>query len=376
MIYQELKRRLFTKYVLFSIIGIFLLTAGLNAILIGENKNSPEVLKEEAVYSGKMTEDKLWLGLKKVRDENSNEIRYQSLVTFVEGLVRVYPGVLYYENRIEDFPDAYAKNFYECWRKKSIALIEKIPKKDQSKALKEINKVKTPFVKYPGYYLWNAGIDNLKVIYLVIIFMITFFAAATYSDSIEDGSMEIIYATKLGKRMMVVRLMPVMIYGLLLTLVATLSTVAIIGLATGLQALKSSLKVFALFSIGNFTLGDVILLMFVSEFLGVLALTTIMGWISYKTAKTNLATSIGIAINIFYIIMALFINIPWRFSQFVLNALPMASSQVINEVSGFHFDMYLWRPYAVMVSMVVVFIAFGMLLHYAIYSNGHKYNRK
>lgn len=39
--------------------------------------------------------------------------------------------------------------------------------------------------------------------------------------------------------------------------------------------------------------------MFVSELLGILALTTVMGWISYKTAKTNLAISIGIGINIF-----------------------------------------------------------------------------
>jgi hypothetical protein len=367
MIYQELKRRLFTKYVIFSIIGILLLSVGLSAALIGGEKNLPEVLKEEAVYSGEMTEVKLWLGLNKVRDEKSNEIRYETLVTFIEGLVKVYPGVLYCENRIKDFPDDYAKNFYSCWRKKSIALIEKNSKKDQAKALKELNKVKTPFVQYPGCYFWNLGIDNLKVLYLIILFMVTFFAAATYSDSMEDGSMEIIYATKMGKRMMAVRLLPVMIYGLLLTLVATLGTVSILGSVTGLQALKSSLKVFALFSIGDFTLGDGILLMFVSELLGVLALTTIMGWISHKTANTSLTTAIGIAINIFYIIMALFINIPWRFSQFILNAFPMASSQVIREVPGFRFDMSLWRPYAVMVSMIMVFIAFGILLSHAIY---------
>jgi len=366
MIYQELKRRLFTKYVLFSIIGIFLLTAGLNVLLIVGHKNIPEVLKEEAIYSGEMTEDKLWLGLKEVRDEKSTEIRYQPLVDLIEDLVTVHPEVLYGENRIEDFPDDYAQNFYKCWRKKSIALIAKIPEKGQGKALEELDKVKTPFVNYPGYYFWNLGIDNLKVIYLIILFMVTFFAAATYSDSMENGSMEIIYATKQGKRMMAVRLLPVMIYGLMLILAATLSIVSVIGSVTGLQTLKSSLKVFALFSIGNFTLGEGILLMFVSELLGVLALTTIMGWISYKTANTNLTTAIGISINIFYIIMALFIKIPWRFFQYILNALPLASSQVIDEVVGFHFDMSLWRPYTVMVSMVVMFIVFGMLLNHVI----------
>ncbi|MCS4480995.1 hypothetical protein JQ035_15185 [Clostridium botulinum] len=38
MVYQELKRRLFTRYVLFSIIAILFITVGLSAILIGEEK--------------------------------------------------------------------------------------------------------------------------------------------------------------------------------------------------------------------------------------------------------------------------------------------------------------------------------------------------
>lgn len=369
MVYQELKRRLFTRYVLFSIIAILFITVGLSAILIGEEKNLSKELKEEAVYSGEMTEDKLWLALKEVRDKKSDEIKYKPAETLMIGLVKSYPGILYNENRIEDFPDTYAKNFYNCWRKKSRAIIEKIPESNRKKALEELQKVKTPFFKYPGYYLWNLAIDNLKSIYLVIIFMVTFFAAATYSDSLEDRSMEIIYATKLGKRMMLVRLLPVMIYGLLLILAATLGAVLILGSATGLQALKSSLKVFALFSIGNFTLVEGILLMFVSELLGILALTTVMGWISYKTAKTNLAISIGIGINIFYIIFDSFIKMPGKLSQVILNAFPIASSQVISQVSGFHFDIGIWRPYEVMISMVLVFIIFGMLLSHGIYKD-------
>ncbi|MBU3075870.1 hypothetical protein [Clostridium estertheticum] len=366
MIYQELKRRLFTRYVAFSIIGILLLTAGLSAILIGGDKVLPNVLKEEAVYSGQMTEDKLWLGLEKVQNEKSDEIKYKPLIAFISRLVYSYPGILYNENKLNEFPDYYAKNFYKCWEKKSTALIEKIPKNNQAKALEELDKVKTPFYQYEGYYLWTEGFNILKVLYLIIIFMVTFFASSTYSDSMEDGSMQIMDSTVYGKKMMGIRLLPVMIYGLILTLAATLCIVLILGSVTGLLTLKSSLKVFALFSIGNFTLGSGILLMFACELLGVLSLTTIMGWISYKTASTSLATSIGIGINMFYIIMALFIELPWKFSQFILNALPLASSQIINEVSGFQFDMGIWRPYAVMVSMVLVFIVFGMLLSHAV----------
>lgn len=366
MIYQELKRRLFTRYVFFSIIGLLLLTGVLNLRTIAINENLHEVIKEESVYAGEMTEDKLWLGLEKVRDEKSDEIKYNPLIAFISRLVYSHPGVLYNEDKLTEFPDYYAKNFYACWEKKSTALIEKIPKNNQAKALEELDKVKTPFYQYEGYYLWTESFNILKVLYLIIIFMVTFFAASTYSDSMEDGSMEIMHATVFGKRMMGIRLLPVMIYGLLLTLAATLCSVLILGSATGLQTLKSSLKVFALFSIGNATLGSGILLMFACELLGVLSLTTIMGWISYKTASTSLATSIGIGINIFYIIMALFIKLPWKFFQFILNALPLASSQIINEVSGFQFDMGIWRPYAVMVSMVLVFTIFGMLLSHAV----------
>ncbi|WP_050607550.1 hypothetical protein [Clostridium niameyense] len=371
MLYEELKRGLFTKYMLLSIVGIFILTFSLNSMIIEKNKNLPKVLKEEATYCGEMTEDKLYLGLKKVRDEKSKDVKYTPLITFIDGLVCDHVGVLYYENRIEDYPDKYAKNFYKCWREKFIVLINKIPKENRTKAIKELDKVKTPFVKYQGSYFWNLAIGNLKLIYIIIMFMTTFFAASIYSDSIEDGSMEIIQATRLGKKTMIMRLITVIIYGLLITLVATLSTILVIGSVTGLKPLKSSLKVFSLFSLTNFTLWHGIFLMFVSEFLGILAITTIMSLISYKVGKTDLSIAIGIGINVFYII-ALFIKMPWKFSQIILNMFPMAASQVINEVTGFNFDMGIWRPYAVMASMVFVFSVFGALLTYMIY--GKKYN--
>ncbi|MEF2111949.1 hypothetical protein [Clostridium frigoriphilum] len=46
--------------------------------------------------------------------------------------------------------------------------------------------------------------------------------------------------------------------------------------------------------------------------------------------------------------------------------MPLVSSKIINEVSGFQFDMGIWRPYAVMVSMVLVLIVFGMLLSHVV----------
>lgn len=122
MIYQELKRSLFTRYVFFSIIGLLLLTCVLNLRIIAINENLYEVIKEESVYAGEMAEDKLWLGLEKVRDEKSDEIKYKPLIVFISRLVYSHTGILYNEDKLTEFPDYYAKKFYECWKKNLLHL--------------------------------------------------------------------------------------------------------------------------------------------------------------------------------------------------------------------------------------------------------------
>lgn len=362
MFFHELKRRLFTKFTLFSIIAILLLTIILNVIIIKDDPAIHQRIQEEAIYCGEITEDNLLLALKKVRDEKSPEAKYVPLMDFLIRFIKDYPGLLYYKNRVQDYPDFYADQYYDCLQKKSAALIEKTASRYKEKAMKELSKVKTPFVYYAGYFPWVLSIDNLQVVYMLILFLVTFFGASTYSDSIEDGSMAIIASTRHYKKMMTLRLLPIVIYGLILTLTATLSTILVLGSITGLKALKSSFKVYALFSIGNFTLGQGILLMFLSEILGVLALSTITGFISYKIRKTNLAASIGIAINVIYFILNSSSNSSPQFIQNIINILPLASSQVINYVSGYQFNMGIWRPYAVIVDMLVLFISFGILL--------------
>lgn len=365
MIYEELKKKLFTKYVLFSIIGIIILTIGLNVLMVGKDKKLKETMKQEAIYCGKITEDKLWMALKKVRDEKSKETKYQPLISFIYGLTQCYRGTMYSETRIEEFKDEYAKNFYKCWEKKSLAIIEKIPKENQEKAVKELNKVKTPFVKFQRSYFWSLGMDNLQVNYLIIIFMVMFFASTIYSESIEDGSMEIILTTKFGKKSMALRILPVIIYGLLLTLTSTIVTMIFLGSITGFETLKSSLRVISLFAIGNFTLKDGMFLMFVSEVLGIMASSVIMSWVSLKTGKTKIAISIGVAINILYIIN-LVIKIPGRIFKIIFHMFPLASSQIIYDFPGFRFDFGIWRPYIIMINMAVMFALFSVFLIHAI----------
>lgn len=355
MILLEMKRRLCTKYVLFSILGVLVITVGLNLIIVSDVKDITPSLQEEAIYEGDIVEENLLLALKKVRDEKLEDRRYTSQVCIIGDLVNSYPGVLYTENKVEDYPDEYAAEFYQCWRNKFEFLIKrKLPIKKQQTALTKLNEVKIPFARYPGYYLYYTALDNIQVIFIIIIFLVTFFASGTYSDSFEDESMEIIRTTKSYRRNMRIRIIPVIFYGILLTLIATLGTVVMISSVVGFKALRSSFKMISLFSFGNLTIGQAIMLMMLSEVIGILALSTLMGYFSFKTRKTTTAIGIGVSLSIFYMIGSKIVSLPAM--KCLLNAIPMASSYVLPNMYGFSIDFGIWEPYSIILENMMVFI--------------------
>lgn len=367
MFLLEMKRRLFTKYVLFSVMGILIITIGLNFIIVNDIKDISPNLQEEALYEGDITEENLFIALKKVRDEKSEVRHYKSQVWIISGLVNNYPGILYTESKIGDYPDEYATEFYNCWRNKFQALLKKLPTSQQQTALTKLNEVKTPFEQYPGYCIYSNAIDNIQILFMIILFLVTFFASGTYSDSFEDESIEIIRATKSYKKNMVIRILPVIFYGVLLTLIATLGTVGIISSTVGLKVLKSSFKMIALFSFGNFSIGQAIVVMVLAEILGILALSTLMGYISLKTKKTTIAIASGVSLSIFYMIASKFISLPTNFIKFLLNSIPMASSQIPLTMAGFSLDFGIWEPYAIMLKVSIVFILASIALGTMIY---------
>ncbi len=56
MILLEMKRRLYTKNVLFSILGILIITIGLNFITVNDEKDFIYNLKQKVSYEGDITE--------------------------------------------------------------------------------------------------------------------------------------------------------------------------------------------------------------------------------------------------------------------------------------------------------------------------------
>lgn len=357
MLFVEMKRRLYTKYVLFSILGILIVTIGLNLFIISDSKYISDNLEEEAVYEGEIKEDNLLRALIKVRDEKSDEIRYLSQVSVINSLVNTYPGVLYTENKVQDYPDQLAKDFYKSWGNKFEALIElRLPVSVQEAALEKINEVETPFVKYPGYYLYFTGLENIQIIFMIILFLVIFFASGTYSNSFEDESMEIIKATKGYRKNMFIRILPPIFFGIVLILICTLVTVGMISSIIGLKPLQSSFKMISLFSFGNFSIGQSILIMMLSELLGVITLSVLMGYISLKTKETTKSIIFGVSFSILYMIGSRVVSSSTGIIQGLFNLIPIASSNMLNALRYFSFPFGIWEPYIIIIGSLIVFV--------------------
>lgn len=363
MLLAEMKRRLNTRYVLFSILGLLVITIGLNFLILKGSQEITEDLKEEAVYEGKLTEEDLLASLIKVRDEGSDEIRYQTQVSVINSMVNIYPGIEYSESKIQDYPNKFAENFYSSWKNKFETLIEmKLPEKDQEVALKKLNEVKIPFTIYPGYYYFFTILENIQIIFMFILLLVMFFASGTYADSFEDGSIEIIQATKGYKKSMFIKILPSIFYGITLTLIGTLITIGMVSSVIGTKALKNSFKMISLFSFGNFSIGQVILIMFVSEIIGVLSLSALMGYISLKTKETTKSIVFGIIFTILYLIGSRSVSPSANIIAMLFNLIPIASSQILKALSAFTFHLGIWQPYVVLLESLAIFIISAVAL--------------
>ncbi|MBN3417083.1 hypothetical protein [Clostridium botulinum] len=65
------------------------------------------------------------------------------------------------------------------------------------------------------------------------------------------------------------------------------------------SSLKSSFKMISLFSFGNFSIGQAIMIVVVAEIIEILALSTLMGYISLRTKKTTTAIASGVSLSTF-----------------------------------------------------------------------------
>lgn len=223
-----------------------------------------------------------------------------------------------------------------------------------------------------GFISYNfKSVKQLFDLYiLLVVIHLIVFASGTYSESFENGSMEIIRTTKVYKKNMLIRILPVILYGIFLTLIATFVTIGMTSSVIGFKALKSSFKMISLFSFGNFSIGQGIMIMVLAEIIGILALATLMGYVSFKTKKTTVAIGMGVSLSVFYMIGSRFVLSSASFMRYLLDAIPMASSNVLQSMYGFSISLGNWEPYTIILEISIVFILSTIALVVGI--NKHK----
>ena len=105
------------------------------------------------------------------------------------------------------------------------------------------------------------------------------------------------------------------------------------------------------------------MIMMLAEIIGIFALSTLMGYFSFKTKKTTTAIGIGVSMNVFFMIGSRLVPSSASFMQYLLNAIPIASSYVLPSMNGFSFYFGIWGPYAVILEISAVsLVALGQLL--------------
>ena len=104
------------------------------------------------------------------------------------------------------------------------------------------------------------------------------------------------------------------------------------------------------------------MVMVLAEILGILALSTLMGYISLKTKKTTIAIASDVNLSIFYMIASKFASLSTNYLKFSLNSIPMANSQIPLTMAGFSLDFGIWEPYAIMLEVSIVFILSSIAL--------------
>ena len=81
-----------------------------------------------------------------------------------------------------------------------------------------------------------------------------------------------------------------------------------------------------------------------------------MGYISLKTKKTTTAIALGVSLSIFYMVGTKIEVISTSFMKHVLNAIPMASSQMSDNLSRISFNFGIWEPYTIILEVSIVLI--------------------
>lgn len=256
-------------------------------------------------------------------------------------------------------PVEYADQYYflrECMIQK---YVEEISDKKISKKIYDMEeKIKKPFVYYKNYNNWGDSIEWLTMLIVLIMGMVIIISSTAFSETIGNGTKEIISITVEGERKFpLTRSLSLFIINTLLYIIPICIYLISIYTSLGGKGLQTSIQVDTPFSPANYTLGTAILLEVVGGYIGIIGFGFLSLLISSASKHSSTAITISIGIYVFYEAIKIFVRPKSKIVNLLIALFPAGVSQVFYEIFSYRFiniaGFVVWIPYFMILAGIV-----------------------
>lgn len=190
------------------------------------------------------------------------------------------------------------------------------------------NKVDEPYTFEP-HNGWDMYIMFLSYFFKISMVVSIIFISPLFTESKENNSMDIIYATKNGKmKYKIIRLFTSVSFSCLLSILGVVIYLIAGRFVLNYDGLKTSVQLIQLFSPQPINIGRLLFEVISFGLIGVLSVSNITAYCSYKLQKGRNVGLIMIGSFIIYIILNGLVNIPGDLGKTLFDLIPFRASDI------------------------------------------------
>lgn len=229
----------------------------------------------------------------------------------------------------EEMITSISNNFYDLrkdMQKKGFA--ETLNKNEQVYGEMLESKVDEPYIFEP-HNDWDMYIMFLSYFFKISMIVSIIFISPLFTESKENNSMDIIYATKNGKmKYKIIRLFTNVSFSCLLSILGVIIYLIAGRFVLNYDGLKTSVQLIQLFSPQPINIGRLLFEVISFGIIGVLSVSNITAYFSYKLQKGRNVGLIMIGSFIIYIILNGLVNIPGDLGKILFDLVPFRASDI------------------------------------------------
>mgnify|MGYP000634100535 FL=1 len=222
-----------------------------------------------------------------------------------------------------------SNNFYDLrkdMQKKGFA--ETLNKNEQVYGEMLESKVDEPYIFEP-HNGWDMYIMFLSYFFKISMIVSIIFISPLFTESKENNSMDIIYATKNGKmKYKIIRLFTNVSFSCLLSILGVIIYLIAGRFVLNYDGLKTPVQLIQLFSPQPINIGRLLFEVISFGIIGVLSVSNITAYFSYKLQKGRNVGLIMIGSFIIYIILNGLVNIPGDLGKILFDLIPFRASDI------------------------------------------------